>query len=329
MLQRRAFMAGLGSPAACPLALKAQQPSRQRRIGMLNSFSDDPVANNLLMETFHALSQLGWERGRNVEVIERWANSDPDWALKQARELVALQPDIVVAVANLATDAMHNETRVIPIVFVNTFDPVVSGFVPSLARPGGNMTGITNTERAFGGKLLSLLKRVAPRIRLVAGVFNPDTAPEGGLYHLGSFNEAARSMGVEPIAAEVRSDADLEAVIASLGREHGGLLVLPDPFMVTHRGTVIGLCLRHGVPTIADTPTFAKEGGLINYGPNFREHYRRAAFYVDRILRGAKPGDLPIELPTRYSLAINLKTAKAIGLDLSPDMISIADEVVE
>jgi len=330
-MRRREFIAGLAGAAASPLAARAQQPApRPRRIGMLNSFAEsDPIFRVSIMETYNALAQLGWESGRNVQIVERWVGGNPERAPMLAKEMVALQPALIIAVGGLAADALHRESSTIPIVLMNVPDPVESGLVPSLARPGGNMTGIANSEPTFGGKLLSLLKRIAPRIKVAAAAFNPDTAPSHGSYHLGSFDAAARSVGIEPIAAQVRSDADIEQVIASLARQQGGIVVIPDVFMNIHRGAVIAHAIRNNVPAIYDNPNFAREGGLIQYGPNFRESYRRAAFYVDRILRGANPADLPIELPTRYTLVINLKTAKAIGLDPSPDMISIADEVIE
>ncbi len=330
-MKRREFIAGLGSAAAWPLAAWAQQPAQgMRRVGMLNGFTQgDPAFRALVMETFQALSQLGWESGRNVQIIERWGGGDSDRTLMLAKELVALQPDLIIAVGTPAAIALQKATPTLPIVFLVVTDPVGAGLVANLPRPGGNITGYSNTEGAFGGKLLSLLKRIAPHIKVAAAMFNPDTAPGHGSYHLGSFEAAARSLAMEPITAEVRSDADIEQVIAKLGREQGGLVIMPDAFMNVHRGTAIALASRDKVPTIFDTTGFANEGGLIQFGPDFTVMYRRAASYVDRILRGAKPRDLPVELPTKYGLVINLKTARTIGLDVSQDMLSIADEVIE
>jgi putative tryptophan/tyrosine transport system substrate-binding protein len=227
---------------------------------------------------------------------------------------------------------LQRETSTIPIVFVLVSDPVGAGFVVGLARPGGNITGFTtNIEgAAFGGKWLEMLKEIAPRVTRVAIMFNPDTAPGGGAYFLGPFETAARSLTIEPITSRVRSDAEIETVIASLGREQAGLVIMADSFMLVHRGTVISQAARNHVPAIgADFPMFAREGGLLSYGSNLSDIFRRAAPYVDRILRGAKPGELPVQAPTKYELVINLKTAKALGLTIPDKLISIADEVIE
>jgi len=223
---------------------------------------------------------------------------------------------------------VQRETRTIPIVFLVVADPVGAGIVGSLAHPGGNTTWFGNPEGTFGGKLLTLLKGIAPGMRRAAAMFNPDTAPGRGLYYLGSFESAARSLAIEPLTAEVRSNADIGRVITMLGQERSGLGLLPDNFNFIHHGTVIGLSIRNNVPTIYDKD-FAKEGGLLEYGASFPDMYRRVPSYVDRILRGAKPGDLPVELPSKYKFVINLKTARAIGLDVSRDMLLIADEVIE
>jgi putative tryptophan/tyrosine transport system substrate-binding protein len=332
-MRRREFIAGLGGAATgiWPFGARAQQPvPRMRRIGILSSFDDNnPTMRSQVMEMFQALSRLGWESGRNVQIVQHWTAGNVDRTGMLAKELVASQPDVIVAAGTPAAAAMQRETRTIPIVFTVVTDPVGAGLVAGLSRPGGNITGLSNSEEAFGGKLLSLVMKIAPRIKRAAVMFNPDTAPGHGLYHLGAFETAARSLGLEPITARVHSDADIEQVIVSLGREQGGLVAIPDVFVNTHRGTVIEASLRVGVPTIFDGTGFAKEGGLLQYGPDFWEMYRRTALFVDRILRGAKPSDLPVELPTKYGLVINLKTAKALGLNVSSDMLSIADEVIE
>ncbi len=330
-MRRREFIAGLGSTAAWTAAARSQQPAQgMRRIGVLNSFAEsDPTARSFIMETFQALSRLGWESGRNVQIEQRWAAGDIDRARVLAKELVALQPDVILAVATAAATALQRETRTVPIVFLIVADPVGAGFVASLARPGGNITGFSNAEGTLGGKLLTLVKQIAPGIRRAAAMFNPDTAPGGGLYHLSSFEAAARSFAIEPITAQVRSDADIEWVIMSLGREQGGLVVIPDAFMNVHRGAVIALSKRNNVPAIFDEIGFAKDGGLLQYGPNFPDVYRRAAIYVDRILRGAKPSELPVELPVKFDLAVNVKTAKALGLIVPNTILVSADEVIE
>jgi putative tryptophan/tyrosine transport system substrate-binding protein len=322
----------MASSAACPVVARGQQQQAQRtrRVCMLNSFAgSQPVFHAYLTEFYRGLSSFGWENGRNLEIVERWANGDFDRAAVLAKELVAMRPDVILAVSNLAATALQRETSTIPVVFLAISDPVALGLVVNLSRPSGNFTGTTNTEGAFGGKLVSLLKRIAPPIRVAAALFNPKPGVSRGVYHVGSFEAAANNLGIEPIIAEVHSDVDIEQVIDRLKRDQGGAVVIPDVFMNIHRSTVIASSIRNRVPVIYDSPTFAKEGGLIQYGPNFAEVYRHASFYVDQILRGAKPGDLPVELPTKYGIVINLKTARAIGLDVSADMISIADEVIE
>jgi putative tryptophan/tyrosine transport system substrate-binding protein len=326
LIRRRELIVTLGGAAVCPLAARAQQGAQLvRRIGILSGFAEDPLIESMLLRP---LSQSNRDSGRNMQIDLRWGAGDIDRIRMMAKELVASQPEIVITIGTPATVAVQRETRTIPIVFLIVSDPVGAGIVGSLARPGGNTTGFGNPEGTFGGKLLSLLKGIAPGMRRAAAMFNPDTAPGRGLYYLGSFEGAARSLAIEPLTAEVQSDADIGRVITMLGQEKAGLVLLPDNFNFAHRGTVIGLSIRNNVPTIYDKD-FAKEGGLLQYGASFPDMYRRVPSYVDRILRGAKPGDLPVELPTKYEFIINLKTARAIGLDVSGDMLSIADEVIE
>jgi putative ABC transport system substrate-binding protein len=302
-----------------------------RRIGVLMAFDEnDPKAKGWLSNFTQGFAELGWTDGRTVRMDVRWAAGSVDRMRAFAKELVQLQPDVILAGATPATAAVQRETRTIPIVFAVVSDPVGAGFVVGLPRPGGNITGFTNVEAALGGKWLGMLKEIAPRVERVAIMFNPDTAPGGGAYFLGPFEAAARSLGAEPITARVRSDAEIEAVITSLGREQAGLVIMPDSFMQVHQGTVISLTARNNVPAIgADLPGFAKEGGLLSYGANFPDIFRRAAPYVDRILRGANPGDLPVQAPTKWELVINLKTAKALGLDVPVQLRQLADDVIE
>jgi ABC-type uncharacterized transport system substrate-binding protein len=331
MMNRRDFITLGSAAAAWPLAAGAQQPERMRRIGVLMAFDEnDPKTKDWLSNFTQGLAELGWTDGRTVRMDVRWAAGSVDRMRTFAKELVQLQPDLIVAGATPATAALQRETRAIPIVFVVVSDPVGAGFVAGLPRPGGNITGFTNVEAAMGGKWLAMLKEIAPRVRRVAIMFNPDTAPGGGAFFLGPFEAAARSLAVEPIMARVRSDVEIEAVIALLESEQAGLVVMPDSFMQVHQATVISLTARNNVPAIgADLPSFAKEGGLLSYGANFPDIFRRAAPYVDRILRGANPGDLPVQAPTKYELAINLKTAKALGLNVPDRLIATADEVIE
>ena len=302
-----------------------------RRIGVLMAFDEnDPKTKDWLSSFTQGLADLGWADGRTVRTDVRWAAGNVDRMRTFAKELIDLKPDVILAGTTPATAALQRETRAIPIVFVIVSDPVGSGFVAGLPRPGGNITGFTNVEAALGGKWLEMLKEIAPRVRRVAIMFNPDTAPSGGAYFLGSFEAAARSLAVESITARVRSDAEIEAEIASLGSEQTGLVLMPDSFMQVHQGTVISLTARNTVPAIgADLPGFAREGGLLSYGANFPDIFRRAARYVDGILGGANPGDLPVQAPTKYELAINLKTAKALGLTVPPSLLARADEVIE
>ena len=329
-MRRRDFITLLGGAAAAwPLAARAQQPTeRMRRIGMLSGFDgNNPLFRSYVAETLRALSQMGWESGRNVEVIERWPGGDAERTTTMARELVALQPDVIFTEGGAGAVALQKETRTIPIVFLYP-NPVESGLVASLARPAGNVTGISYSEETFTGKMLSLLKSAAPRITRAAIMFNPDTRP-GSTYQVDSFQTAARSLAIEPIVARVRSEEEIERTITSLGSEQGGLVAAPNFFINTHRATVISSSLRHGVPTIFDGINFAMQGGLLQYGPDFRVLQRRLAFYVDRILRGTKPSDLPVELPTKYTFLVNLKTAKALDLTVPPALLVTADEVIE
>jgi putative tryptophan/tyrosine transport system substrate-binding protein len=245
-----------------------------------------------------------------------------------AKELVALQPDVIFTHAQSTAAAVQRETRSIPVVFLHS-DPVGSGLVASLAHPAGNLTGIAFSEETFAGKLLSLLRSAAPRIERAAVMLNPDNAGRSAVYNVEAFQTAARALALEPVTAHVRSDDDIEQVITSLGRGRGGLVAVPNAFMNVHRAEVIASSLRNGVPVIFDGTNFAKQGGLLQYGPDFRALNRRLAYYLDRILRGTKPSELAVELPVKYLFVINLKAARAIGLDVSADMISIADEVIE
>jgi putative tryptophan/tyrosine transport system substrate-binding protein len=330
-MRRREFITLLGGAAAWPLAARAQQPERMRRIGVLMAFDEnDPKTKDWLSSFTQGLAELGWTDGRTARMEVRWAAGSVDRMRAFSKELVDMQPDVVFAGATPATAALQRETRTIPIVFVVVSDPVGAGFVAGLPRPGGNITGFTNVEASLGGKWLEMLKEIAPRVRRVAIMFNPDTAPGGGAFFLGPFEAAARSLAVESITARVRSDAEIEAGIASVGSGQAGLVIMPDSFMQVHQGTVISLTARYNVPAIgADLPGFAREGGLLSYGANFPDIFRRAAPYVDRILRGASPGDLPVQAPTKYDLVINLKTAKALGLNVPPTLLARADEVIE
>jgi putative tryptophan/tyrosine transport system substrate-binding protein len=330
-LRRRDFITLLGGAAAWPHAARAQQPDRIRRIGVLMGYDEtDPQERTYLSGFTQALSELGWTEGRSVRMDVRWAAGNVDRMRMFAKELVDLQPDAILAHTTPVTAAFQRETRTIPIIFVLVSDPVGSGFVAGLPRPGGNTTGFIHLEGTIGGKWLELLTEIAPGVKRVAAMFNPDTAPYVRSYYLPSFEAAARSLKVEPIAAPVYSDAEIETVITSLGREPGGgLVVMPAGFLQVHRAPIILQAARNNVPAVYSISFYARDGGLLSYGSDEGDLFRRAAPYVDRILRGANPADLPVQAPIKYEMAINLKTAKALGLTVSPSILLRADEVIE
>jgi ABC-type uncharacterized transport system substrate-binding protein len=327
-MRRREFIAGLGSVAVMyPLAARSQ-PTRMRRIGMLSGFAASGgfvLAYQTLLE---ALSQSGWERDRSMRFDLRFGDGDVERMRQFAMELVALQPNVLIGDGTPAVTALRRETSTIPIVFLSVGDPVGYGFVQSIRQPGGNMTGFGNVEVTHGGKPLSLLKSAVPPIEVAAAMYNPDTAGAAH-FQLPSFEAAAQALGMEQVRAEVRSDADIEEMIAALGSRHGGVVALADVFINVHRQTVITQSIAHKVPVIFDGARFAQDGGLLQYGADITEKYRRTASFVDRILRGTKPSELPVEYPTKYRLVINLKTARAIGLELPVNVLALADEVIE
>jgi putative tryptophan/tyrosine transport system substrate-binding protein len=329
-MRRRDMIALLGGAAAWPVAARAQQPERMRRIGILMGWSEsDPEFQARIGALLQGLAQLGWVDSRNVRIDVRWTNGDANRARAFAKELVALQPDVIFAGATPATAALQRETSTIPIVFSSVADPVGSGFVASLARPGGNITGFINIEATIAGKQLELLKQVAPNLIRASLLFNPDTAPGGGSYFLGPFEAAAQSLALKSIISRVRSDAEIETAIGSLGHEQGGVVAMTDSFLGVHIGTVISAASRNGVPAIFESPYMAKAGGLMAYGQTGLDLFRGAAGYVDRILRGTSPAELPVQVPTKFNLVLNLKTAKTLGLTVPPSLLAIADEVIE
>jgi putative ABC transport system substrate-binding protein len=329
-MKRRTFIAGLGSAAAWPLAVRAQQGDRARRIGvLLLGDEDDPREKNLVSSFTQALADLGWIDGRGLRMNVRWYGDDNNRIRALAHELVGLQPDIILTNGSLATVAVQRETRTIPIVFASVGDPVASGLVERLDRPSGNITGITNFEPSLGGKWIELLSEIAPGLKRAAIMFNPDINPVSA-YFMPSLETAARSLKVEPITRPVHSDEEIEAIITALGREAGGgLVVIPDVFTTVHRAPIISAAARHSVPAVYVGSGFVRDGGLLSYGVDPVDIFRRAASYVDRILRGAKPGDLPVQFPTKFEMAVNLKTAKALGLTVPQSILLRADEVIE
>jgi putative ABC transport system substrate-binding protein len=330
-MRRREFIAGLGSAAAWPLVARAQQGERVRRIGVLTGVSENDRGWKAGFSEFaQRLADLGWTVGRNVQVDVRFLADNVDRVRALAKELVDLQPDVILANTTPGTAALQRETLVIPIVFMAVSDPVGSGFVASLPRPGGNITGFIDTEASMAGKWLELLIEIAPGVKRAAIMFNPDTAPGRGSYFLPSFEAAARSLKVASIAAPVHSDIEIETVMTSLGREPGGgLVAMPDAYMHIHRALIIRLAARNNVPAVYYANLIPRAGGLLSYGANLGDIMLRAAVYVDRILRGAKPAELPVQLPTKFQLVLNLKTAKALGLTIPETLLATADEVIQ
>jgi putative ABC transport system substrate-binding protein len=332
-IRRREFIAALGA-AAWPALARAQQGDRVRRIGVLMGLDEnDPLAKPRIFAFTQALADLGWTVGRNLRIDLRSAGGDINRIRALAQELVGLQPDIILANSTPVTAALQGETRTIPIVFVNAIDAVASGIVARLDRPSGNITGFANLEPSLGGKWLELLSEIAPGLKRVAIMFNPDTAPVSAVSaYMPSLETAARSLKVEQIIAPVHSDVEIETAIIALGREPGGgLVAMPDAWMQipAHRAPIILAAARNNVPAVYWVSDFARAGGLLSYGPDPVDTIRRAATYVDRILRGAKPADLPVQLPTKFEMAVNLKTAKALGLTLPASILLRADELIE
>jgi putative ABC transport system substrate-binding protein len=328
-VKRRAFIAGLGSAAAWPVVARAQQGDRVRRIGVLVSYDEnDSVLMSRLSAFTQALADLGWADGRNVRMDLRWGRGDINRIRVLAREFVSLQPDIILTNGTPETVALQRETRAIPIVFANAGDPVASGIVPRLDRPGGNITGFATYEPSLGGKWLELLSEIAPGLKRVAIMFNPDTAPVSA--YMPALETAARSLKVAPIIAPVHNDPEIETAIIALGREPGGgLVVMAEVFTNVHRAPIILAAARANVPAVYSLSEGARDGGLVSYGVDNADLWRRAAVYVDRILRGAKPGDLPVQFPSKFEMVVNLKTAKALGLMVPQSILLSADEVIE
>jgi putative tryptophan/tyrosine transport system substrate-binding protein len=329
-MRRRDFIAMVAGATAWPLAAWAQQTDRVRRVGVLINLSENDLEAQRLVTAFReGLAQLGWALGRNLRIDYRWAGGDVDRIGTFAKELVELAPDILVAYATPSVVALQRLTPNIPIVFVSVTDPVGQGLVASLAHPGGNITGFAVFEISLGTKWMEALKQIAPNLRRVITIVNPKTAPYYPLY-VRVMEKAASSFAVELIVVEVHDDAEIERAISTLAREpDGGLLVMPDTFNFVHRRTIIALVDRYRLPAMYFFPFFATEGGLISYGPDEIDMLRRSAGYVDRILKGAKSSDLPVQQPTNFRLVINLKTAKAQGIEIPTSLLSRADEVIE
>jgi putative tryptophan/tyrosine transport system substrate-binding protein len=329
-VKRRAFIAGLGTAAVWSVVGRAQQPERLRHVGVLMNVPQDDVGGLAEVAAFRqGLAELGWVEGRNIRAEFRWPGSDIEHAQTFARELVRLRPDLLMGRSTPTTAALKQETSTIPIIFVNVTEPVEQGFVQSLVRPGGNITGFTNFEASIGGKWLQLLKEADPRVARVAVIYNPRTAPFAGLF-LRSIQSAAPTFSVEAVALQVHSDTDIEAALTMFAqRPSGGLIAVPDSFTGQHRDLIITLATRHRVPAVYTNLVSTPVGGLMAFSVDTRDLMQRAATYVDRILKGANPADLPVQQPVKFQFSINVKAAKAIGLELTPTLIARADEVIE
>jgi putative ABC transport system substrate-binding protein len=328
-VKRREFIAALGAAAAWPLGARAQQPERVRRIGVLmNLAADDTEAQARLAAFLQGLQELGWTVGRNVQIDYRWNAVDADRVRKSATELVSLTPDVILATASPTVAALQSATRTVPIVFVQVADPVGAGLVTSLAQPGGNATGFSVFEYGISVKWLELLKEIAPRVTRVAILRDPAIA--SGIGQMGAIQGVAPGFGVELHPLGVGDASEIERAITAFARSsNGGLIITASPLTIEHRELIISLAVRHRLPAVYPLRFFVADGGLIAYGPDSIDPYRRAAGYVDRILKGEKPADLPVQAPTKYGLVINLKTAKALGLEVPQSLLARADEVIE
>jgi putative ABC transport system substrate-binding protein len=329
-LKRREFISLLGGAVATwPIAASAQQGERMRRIGVLSGVVEIDRDGQARTEAFlQTLQQLGWTDGRNVRIDVRWTGGEADDTRKYAKELVALAPDVILATGGSVVAQLLQVTRTVPIVFAQVTDPVGAGFVDSLAQPGGNATGFTNFEYGISGKWLELLKEIVPRVTRVAVLRDP--ALPGGVGQLGAIQGAAPSFGVEVSPVGVRDAAEIERVVAAFARgSNAGLIVLTSALTRIHRDLITKLAAQHRLPAVYSDRTFVASGGLTSYGPDRTDHFRRAAGYVDRILKGEKPANLPVQAPTKYELVINLKAAKALGLEVPATLLARADEVIE
>lgn len=334
-MRRRDFMAVLGGAAVPSIlwrsAACAQDGGEPRRVGVLSSLGEsDPEARSMAASFHRALQEAGWIDGRNVRIEHRWAAGSVERLEAFAKELVGWRANVIVAHTTPSVIALRKETATIPIVFAQISDPIGAGFIANVARPGGNITGFSNFEASIGSKWIELLKETAPGVMRGAILFNPETAPYVGRYYQEPFEAAARSFGVQPSASPVRSDVEIASALAALqGEPPGGLIVMPDTFNIVHRQQIIELAARHRVPAIYPYGFAVREGGLISYGVDPVDLFRRAAGYVDRVLKGAKAAELPMQAPVKFELLINLKTANALALKIPQTLLATADDVIE
>jgi putative ABC transport system substrate-binding protein len=331
-MQRRDFIKVIGGTVAWPLAARAQQPGDMRRIGMLMAYAETDREGQAFVAAFReALAKLGWAEGRSIQIDVRWAPASSNENLRRqfAQELIALRSDLIVSHATPNTASLHEITHTVPVVFVNVSDPIGSGFVISFPKPGGNITGFITMEPTMAGKWVELLKEIAPRVTNCALLFNPATAPYAD-YFLGPFNDAAASLAVKGTVARVRDAGELETAITTLARQpNGGLLVMPDTFMTLHRAKITALANQHTLPAVYPFRFYATNGGLLSYGNDTNDSFRRAAGYADRILKGEKPSELPVQAPAKFELVVNQKTATSMGLTIPTSLLVAATEVIE
>jgi putative ABC transport system substrate-binding protein len=330
-VRRREFITLIGGAAtAWPLAARAQQAGAVRRVGVLMNFAANQPEGQAELATFmQALRQLGWNEGQNLRVDVRWNAGDVELAKIYAAQLIGLMPDVIVAASTINLAMFQQATNSVPIVFVAVTDPVEQGIVPSLTHPGGNITGFSNLESSIGGKWLNLLKQVSPDLMRVAVVFNPDEAPQSR-YYIQAIESAGLALGVRAVALPVRTRPEIEPAVENFAHEpNGGLILLPGAFTRLYLSPIAALAAQRGLPSIHPRREFAAGGGLMSYGPNTIDELRGAAGYVDRILKGAKPADLPVQLSAKFHLTINLKTAKTLGLTIPLPLFGLAEEVIE
>jgi len=331
-MKRREFITLIGGAgAAWPLAARAQQGEQMRRLGVLSNIGEsDMEAQSMAAALHRGLRGLGWVNGRNLQVDHRWGAGNPERISAFAKELIALKPEVIVAHTTPSVIALSRETNTVPLVFVQVSDPIGTGFITNMAHPGGNITGFTNFESSMVGKWVEMLKEMAPGISRVAFLFNPQTAPYVTRYYQGPLEASARALGIEPWAASVSSAVDIESAIAKFGREPGGgFIMMPDSFNIVHRDRIMALAAQYRLPAISPYRFAVREGGLMSYGVEQVELFRLAASYVDRLLKGAKPAELPVQSPTKFELVINTNTAKALGIEVPITLLTRADEVIE
>ena len=329
-MRRREFIRVFGGVAATwPLAARAQQPERMRRVGLLLGYSEGDAEGQASVAAFRQrLQELGWTEGHNIRIDMRWAGADPNKARSFAKELIGMKPDVVVPSSNLVTEIVQQETQTIPVVFVFVGDPVGSGFVTNVARPGGNLTGFPVFETAIAGKWVEIFHEIAPNVGRVGFIIVPETPAHVGFLH--AAEAASLPLQIKLIPLAVHNASEIERAVSEFAREpNGGLIVVPHAVTVEHRNDILGLAARYHLPALYSLRNVAQSGGLISYGTNPIDPFRHGATYVDRILKGEKPGDLPVQLPTKYELIINLKTAKSLGLIVPPSLLARADEVIE